>query len=293
MKEPLVTVVVPCYNHERYVQECLQSIIDQEHKNIELIIIDDGSQDNSVKKIQELLPACKDRFERCEFRSRPNKGLSATLNEALELTHGKYFSTVGSDDILYSDKLTKQVALFEKADERCAGIFGGVEFVDEFSRRIKVKNISKKKMYYFKDVFLRNSFLPAPSALLLTEKIRNIGGYNKHLSIEDFYIWLKMLEGGDYFVNTGEVIVKYRRHGDNYSNKTEEMWACKIKILENYKNIEIYKKGLAASMLVHANSLQGYDRKIAVKYLLSALYNDRALIFSSKLYKHLLKYLLL
>ena len=90
MKEeniPLVSVVVPCYNHEKYVKETIESIVNQTYKNIELIVIDDGSKDNSVKVIQEL--ADKYGFT---FIHRPNKGLSATLNEGIRLSKGKYFN---------------------------------------------------------------------------------------------------------------------------------------------------------------------------------------------------------
>ena len=103
--QPLVSVVIACYNHENFVQDCVQSIIDQTYENIELIIIDDGSKDGSVEKIQEMIPACKQRFVRFEFRYRPNKGLSATLNEALEWCEGTYFSPIASDDILLIKKL--------------------------------------------------------------------------------------------------------------------------------------------------------------------------------------------
>ena len=106
--QPLVSVAIPCYNHERFVQDSIQSIIDQTYQNIELIIIDDGSRDGSVEKIKEMIPACQERFVRFEFRHRPNKGLSATLNEALEWCEGKYFSALASDDIVLKNKIDKQ-----------------------------------------------------------------------------------------------------------------------------------------------------------------------------------------
>ena len=84
---PLVSIAIPSYNHEIYVQECIRSVIDQDYRNIELIIIDDGSTDNSVEKIEELIPLCKKRFVRFEFLCRENKGLSATLNEAIAMKH--------------------------------------------------------------------------------------------------------------------------------------------------------------------------------------------------------------
>ncbi|MGA6331370.1 glycosyltransferase family 2 protein, partial [Acinetobacter baumannii] len=104
-KQPLVSIVIPCYNHANFVQDCIQSVIAQTYQNIELIIIDDGSKDGSVEKIQEFIGECEKRFVRFEFRNRPNKGLSATLNEALEWCQGEYFSAIASDDMMLNDKI--------------------------------------------------------------------------------------------------------------------------------------------------------------------------------------------
>ena len=129
-QKPLVSVVIPCYNHEKFVQDCIQSVINQTYENIELIIIDDGSKDGSVEKIQEMIPICKQRFIRFEFRYRPNKGLSATLNEALEWCHGKYFSAIASDDMLLAEKLMVQVPILE-ADDACKGVFGNMILIND------------------------------------------------------------------------------------------------------------------------------------------------------------------
>ena len=65
--QPLVSIVIPCYNHENFVQDCIQSVIDQTYQNIELIIIDDGSKDNSILKILDMVDLCKSRFVNFEF----------------------------------------------------------------------------------------------------------------------------------------------------------------------------------------------------------------------------------
>ena len=110
----MVSVVIPCYNHENFVQDSIQSVIDQTYQNIELIIIDDGSKDGSVEKIQEMIPACQERFIRFEFRHRLNKGLSATLNEALEWCQGIYYSAIASDDMMLPEKTKLQVEFLKE-----------------------------------------------------------------------------------------------------------------------------------------------------------------------------------
>ena len=67
-QQPLVSIIVPCYNHQDYIQACIESIIGQDYRNLEFIIIDDGSKDRSAEKIKALENQCKARFSRFEFR---------------------------------------------------------------------------------------------------------------------------------------------------------------------------------------------------------------------------------
>lgn len=75
---PLVTAVIPVYNHEKYVAESVRSILDQTYRNVELIIINDGSKDRSHEVVLSLVDECKQRFVRFEYINRENRGLSAT-----------------------------------------------------------------------------------------------------------------------------------------------------------------------------------------------------------------------
>ena len=74
MEKPLVSVIVPAYNHETYVQDTINSIINQTYRNIELIVIDDGSKDSTWAKIQELKERCEKRFARVHFETKENEG---------------------------------------------------------------------------------------------------------------------------------------------------------------------------------------------------------------------------
>jgi len=94
-KEPILSVLIPCYNHQNYIEETIRSIWEQDIKNIQIIAIDDGSKDETYKKLQQLQKISP--FEMI-IKCRENKGVTKTLNEALSLAKGKYIATIASDD---------------------------------------------------------------------------------------------------------------------------------------------------------------------------------------------------
>ncbi|NNP69358.1 glycosyltransferase [Acinetobacter sp. Ac_5812] len=234
--QPLVSVVIPCYNHAQYVQDCIQSVINQTYQNIELIIIDDGSKDNSIEKIEEMLSVCEERFTRFEFRYRANRGLSATLNEALEWCHGKYFSAIASDDMLLAEKLMVQVPILE-ADDACKGVFGNMILINDQNEECG-EIIKKEKKYFFKDLFKYTEYLPAPTQMLRLKDIKNVNGFNEKFIIEDWYIYLKVLEKGGYCIHLNYTFTKYRLHEDNLSKKKNIMIIGKLQIADHFKSHE-------------------------------------------------------
>ncbi|MDH0032428.1 MULTISPECIES: glycosyltransferase [unclassified Acinetobacter] len=234
--QPLVSIVIPCYNHSQYVQDCIQSVINQTYKNIELIIIDDGSKDNSIEKIEEMLSVCEERFTRFEFRYRANRGLSATLNEALEWCHGEYFSAIASDDMLLPEKLMVQVPILE-ADDACKGVFGNMILINDQNEKCG-EIIKKEKKYFFKDLFKYTEYLPAPTQILRLKDIKDVNGFNEKFIIEDWYIYLKILEKGGYCIHLNYTFTKYRLHEDNLSKKKNIMIIGKLQIADYFKSHE-------------------------------------------------------
>src|ERR1044071_1579039 len=107
-----VSVVVPSYNHARFVEATLNSIIHQTQSPDELLVIDDGSSDDSVRVIERVLTDCP--FH-SELVSRENRGLCATLNEAFQRTRGDYFAYIGSDDLWLPQFLQARVELLNES----------------------------------------------------------------------------------------------------------------------------------------------------------------------------------
>src|SRR4030095_52779 len=127
-----VSVVVPSYNHAAFIETTLRSIMKQTLAPAEVIVIDDGSTDNSRPVIDRALAHCD--FP-CEVIARDNRGLCATLNEGLDRSHGEYFAYLGSDDVWLPDFLKARTELLA-ARPRAVLAYGHAFFIDETNRVI-------------------------------------------------------------------------------------------------------------------------------------------------------------
>lgn len=201
--QPLVSVVIPCYNHDKYIQRSIHSIIDQDYQNIELIVIDDGSKDSSVEQIRKMIAECELRFKRFEFRHRPNKGLSSTLNEGISAARGKYICFCSSDDFYHLEKIKKQVAFLEENyGVKCC--FSEINHVDANGSILvddtEVANKRLKGKITFKDILTFRVHLPITSIYSM-EFLRNtVGGFDQRLSAEDYDMNLKVALATEIYI---------------------------------------------------------------------------------------------
>jgi alpha-1,3-rhamnosyltransferase len=276
--KPLVSVVIPCYNHEKYVQECIRSVIEQDYENIELIVIDDGSKDGSVDEIKKIIPACQARFKRFEFRYRANKGLCATLNEALDWCEGVYLSCIASDDVLLQDKTSFQVDYLE-SHPGSHGVFGGVEVLDSLTGRRRV-SLKRSRKNTFSDIFTYKHHLPAPTQMLRRSAVKGVGGFREDLIIEDWSMWLFLTEKGGTLDYVSRVFAVYRRHEGNFSSKLDLMSKGRQQILELYKDRPEYKKAYAMAGLVGAHDVQTVSKQKSYTDVLQVIKFRPATIFS-------------
>lgn len=131
---PLVSVIVPVYNVEKYIEECLDSIVKQTYKELQIIVVDDGSTDMSNQKVKPYLSD-----SRIQFIEQANKGLSGARNTGLKSANGKYVLFVDSDDYLEINAIKELVYLMEK-DQVDLIRFNGKAFLDELNEPIEQNN---------------------------------------------------------------------------------------------------------------------------------------------------------
>jgi teichuronic acid biosynthesis glycosyltransferase TuaG len=208
---PLVSVIMPAYNCVHTVEQSVCSIIDQTMSDFELIIIDDGSSDQTF----DLLMRLKQRDPRITvLRNDRNIGVAATRNRAIDMANGKYIAFLDSDDIWKSDKLEKQIALLNKENgDLC---FTSYEFFDVSGMPIsQTPYIAPKKTNYYN--MLRENEIGLSTVLIRRDALQGVR-FEKQWFHEDYVLWLTLLRMGKTAWGLQEVLVTYRLGGRS-SNK--------------------------------------------------------------------------
>lgn len=194
---PLVTIICLCYNHENFVIESLNSVINQTYKNIQLIIVDDCSSDNSVKVIEKWL---RD-YPKIHFiKNETNQGNNKSFNNAFEYARGDFFIDLAADDVLYPYTLEHQLQAFIE-HPKAALIFGNAELINEQSETIGVhflvdanNNVVDKTLLTidYQRILEGGNVLCSVSALTRTDVFRKLGGYDNSLAYEDLDFWIRL-----------------------------------------------------------------------------------------------------
>jgi glycosyltransferase involved in cell wall biosynthesis len=189
-KFPLVSIIVPCYNHDEFIEKTIDSIISQDYPHFELIVIDDGSSDNSPQLLHQLQQKYKFILE-CN----KNQGVSKTLNRGFrDLANGKYLTFCASDDYWLPGKLSKQVKFLEE-NSQYAMVYGKSKFIDHKGEFQKIetdkRNENLKGGFIFKNIILFE-FHPPVNYMLRADVVKEIGYYRDHIWAEDFDMNLRI-----------------------------------------------------------------------------------------------------
>ena len=192
---PLVTVICLCYNHERFLEASIGSVIDQTYPNLEIILVDDASTDGSP----ELLRQFNNHSRVQMVMLTHNLGNCAAFNRGLALAKGKYVVDLATDDILLPERIEKQVAFFEKLDASVGVIFSNCEYVDEDDNHLRYhypvnREKQAKRAIPQGNVFadlLSAYFISPPSMMMKKEVLDKLGGYDENLAYEDFDFWVR------------------------------------------------------------------------------------------------------
>jgi alpha-1,3-rhamnosyltransferase len=207
-----VSVVVPSYNHARFIEATLRSIMKQTRQPAELIVIDDGSTDDSPSVIDRVLNDCA--FP-CELVARNNRGLSATLNEGFARTAGEYFAYLSSDDLWLPEFLQVRVSLLESRPNAVLA-YGHAYFIDE--QNAIVDSTADWARYANGDVreMLLQTTAPMSPTVLYRREALEQQRWNEESKLEDYDLYLRLSAAGPFAFDP-RILSAWRRHGSNVS----------------------------------------------------------------------------
>ena len=214
-KDPLVSVVMPAYNTEKYISEAIESILNQTFKDFEFIIIDDGSTDKTWEIIQSY--AEKDK-RIIPVKNEKNLKISRTLNKGIAMSKGKYIARMDADDWSYPSRLEKQVEFMERnTDVVVSG--GYIVVCDETLSPVYVRKYPVTDKSIRSKMFIYNPFAH-PSVMFRTFPIKEekcVYDHNLH-GAEDYDLYFRLGKRGK-FANLNDVILKYRISDNSVSYK--------------------------------------------------------------------------
>ena len=218
--KPLLSVVMATYNHANYIEETINSILNQTITDFELIIADDGSTDETSQKIYSFDDS------RIKYLKLTHKGLPAPVrNEAIKKSKGNYIAFIDSDDLWLPQKLKKSITPFK--NDKTLGIVTSKEFIiDENSNRtgeITVKSMNKNKILDFETLFF-NNIVSSSAAVVKRESLEKVGYFEDSRyfrTVEDSHLWMKIASQYNvFFLN--EILGCYRIHSKGISQNREE-----------------------------------------------------------------------
>ena len=199
---PLVSVIIPVHNGEKYIKEAIDSCLNQTYKNIEVIVVDDKSEDNTLKILKEygekitVIPVEK------------QDGLGNVINIGIRASKGKYIARMDADDVMYPTRIEKQVEYLE-SNPKCVAVGGQIDIIDGESKIVGHREYAIEDRDIKRNRFLFQPFAH-PAVTLRKSSVEEVGLYPENMwKVEDVKFFLILSTKGE-FHNLEDTVLKYR-----------------------------------------------------------------------------------
>ncbi len=212
--KPLISVLMPVYNAEKYIHDAVDSILQQTLTDFEFIIINDGSTDGSLK----ILETYAKQDKRIELISRENKGLVATLNEGIALANAPIIARMDADDISLPTRFGEQVSYLDNnLGVVCVG--GSAIIIDEAGRELTKLQTPEDNSKIQAELLKGHASLFHAAVMFRKKVTQQVGLYRNELyPAEDLDLWLRLGEQGE-LANLNKTVIKYRFHSNSISGR--------------------------------------------------------------------------
>lgn len=257
-KRALVSIVIPTYNSEKYLSDCLKSVYNQTHKNTEVIIINDGSSDGSEKVIKKFYKKYKNSTIILNNNKASGSGEVAS-NGGIKLAKGKYVAIMDSDDMSLPNRIEKEVDFLEKNLDYFL-VSSSAVVIDENNKKICNLDVGKNYLEILKKIYLTNSIINS-SVMFRKSEIKDDFYKIKYPFFNDYYSWFHYLKNGKKIFTLKQRLVKYRI---NLTSSTRQNLKRNYKISFCIKD-EIRKESIFKIKLL--DNINIFCQKILVELL--------------------------
>lgn len=262
----LISVVIPSYNHRKFISDLLDSIYHQTYKNFEVIVVDDGSSDGS----QEFLRENQNKFN-YKLVLKQNEGLCATINRGLREIRGEYVVVIASDDVFPVRRLEEQHFIMSSGNYDV--ISGGMTKIAEDGKEIKYIPPYKTGRIFFKDLAKKN-LIYAPTVMFRANVFKKYGEYNTQCVIEDYPMWLKISSGGAHMEVFDKNWAYYRVFKGNLRRKIDWYYEGLFQALKEYPYSADAKRSLVKFKFIYLVKVALLDGVLFEEKLLLSKFDD-------------------
>lgn len=279
--KPDLSIVMPVFNAGRYIAQTIKSLLDQSYQDFELIIVNDGSEDNS----EEVIRTFKD-TRIMLINNLGNQGIVYSRNRGLSEARGKYIAPFDADDIARKDKFEKQIVFLEK--HRDFGMIGSwAKLIDESGRLLKEQWKLAASPGAIPSILLFRNYFAQPAVLIRRECVPDRGYKDGYDIGEDYIMWADIAKKSKVW-NLPEYLVHIRKHQESTSRKDEQLLQhYEKKIYKNlFRTLEIEPDDQQFATLLQLKS----DKRIERPEVLNAIENFLMLVLNQnrkiKVYEH-------
>jgi GT2 family glycosyltransferase len=222
---PKVSIIMPVYNGAQHIREAIASVFAQTYTDWELIVVDDGSTDDTVNVVASLGVSLT-------FLKQQNHGPSAARNLGLHSATGSYVVFLDADDLWHENFLDTTVTQLDQVDDDVVGVGSGWVYTDQDGKELSHTRMSRTGYLGLHDFLVTNPF-PIHAILTRREALLSVDGFDTQiLAMEDWDLWLRLIATGGRFCGVQPCLAKYRLHGSTNSRQPDRMRAGRLRALE-------------------------------------------------------------
>lgn len=218
MWRPKVSIIIPVYNGSNFLREAIDSALQQDYPNFEVVVVNDGSKDYGLTE-----SIARSYGDKIRYFHKENGGVSTALNLGIEVMQGEYFSWLSHDDLYVTNKVSTQIAMLEKQQEKHQIVFSDYVFINEKDEVLDSVSMSKVNPARMEYNLIQSQNLHGCTLLIPRQAFEKVGTFKKELrSTQDYDLWLRMSEYFS-FVYCPEKLVKARVHEEQGSRSPEHI----------------------------------------------------------------------